>query len=133
MRRNRIIRLLIRLLRIYTPFICVLSALLNGVFFFDETAPEIVYMFATLTGNSILVDLFMFSVSFRMCIWYKICVVTIMLMQIAGLLYNSFGLTEVIYYWAVMCFSITGVISFVVFFVLYVVFKKVRRIGKRLA
>jgi hypothetical protein len=62
-------RLLIRLIRIYTPFICTLMALVNGVLFMRGiTELPAIYLMATLTGNSVLVDLYMFATSMRMCI-----------------------------------------------------------------
>ena len=57
-------RSLIRLIRIYTPFICTVMTLLNGVLFIKGvTELPAIYLMATLTGNSVLVDLYMFATS----------------------------------------------------------------------
>lgn len=50
-------KILIKLTRIYTPFICTIMALVNGVLFMGGvTELPAIYLMATLTGNSILVD-----------------------------------------------------------------------------
>lgn len=47
-------------------------------------------LMATLTGNSVLVDLYMFTTSMRMCVWYKLNLLCLLLIQICGLLYNYY-------------------------------------------
>lgn len=62
-----------KFIRIYTPFICTIMALVNGVLFMKGvTELPTIYLMATLSGNSILVDVYMFSASAKMCIWYKL-------------------------------------------------------------
>ena len=47
--------------------------LLSGVLFIKGvTGPPAIYLMATLIGNSVLVDLYMFATSMRMCVWYKL-------------------------------------------------------------
>lgn len=113
-------RILIRLVRIYTPFICTLMALLNGVLFIGGvTELPSVYLLATLTGNSILVDIYMLVTSLRMCIWYKLNLVCLLAIQVSGLLYNYYMLDTSIYLWAVVLFAATGIVFFLVFRVFY--------------
>ena len=113
-------RFLIRLIRIYTPFICTLMALVNGVLFIRgaEELPTI-YLFATLTGNSVLVDSYMFVTSLRMCIWYKMNLICLVLIQICGLLYNYFDIDTSLYLWIVVLLAAMGVIFFLVFRIFY--------------
>ena len=113
-------RILIRLVRIYTPFICTLMALLNGVLFIGGvTELPSVYLLATLTGNSILVDIYMLVTSTRMCVWYKLNLVCLLAIQVSGLLYNYYMLDTSIYLWAVVLFAATGIVFFLVFRVFY--------------
>lgn len=113
-------RFLIRFIRIYTPFICTVMALVNGVLFMrGVTELPAVYLMATLTGNSVLVDLYMFATSMRMCIWYKLNLLCLLLIQICGLLYNYYDIDTSLYLWAVVLLATMGVLFFLIFRVLY--------------
>lgn len=113
-------RLLIRFIRIYTPFICTVMALVNGVLFLGGvTELPSVYLMATLTGNSVLVDLYMLTISMRMCIWYKLNLLCLLLIQICGLLYNYYDIDTSLYLWVVVLLAAMGVLFFLIFRVLY--------------
>lgn len=113
-------RLLIRLIRIYTPFICTLMALVNGVLFMRGiTELPAIYLMATLTGNSVLVDLYMFATSMRMCIWYKLNLLCLLLIQISGLMYNYYNLDTSLYLWVTVLFAAIGIVFFLIFRIFY--------------
>ena len=113
-------RLLIRFLRIYTPFICTLMALLNGVYFIsDYPMDNFAFLASALTGNSILLDIYMFITSLRMCIWYKLNLLCLLLVQMCGILYSYFDIDTSLYLWVVVLLSALGIICFLVFRVLY--------------
>lgn len=113
-------RLLIRFIRIYTPFICTVMALVNGVLFMGGvTELPTIYLMATLTGNSVLVDLYMFVTSMRMCIWYKLNLFCLLLIQICGLMYNYYDIDTSLYLWTVVLFSAMGVMFFLIFRIFY--------------
>lgn len=121
-RINRISRIYYALIRLYTPFICTIAALVNGVYllwFEEQIVTEQVYLFATITGNSILVDEYMFATSRRMCIWYKLNIRFLLVVQILGLCYNYFNMDEVLYLHGVVISSGIGFICFVIFKVFY--------------
>lgn len=55
-------RHLIRFIRIYTPFICTIMALLNGVLFMKgATEISLINLLAAISGNSIIVVLYIIS------------------------------------------------------------------------
>lgn len=113
-------RLLIRLIRIYTPFICTIMALVNGVLFMrGETEIPLIDLLANVSGNSIVVILYMFATSMRMCIWYKLNLFCLLLIQICGLLYNYYDIDTSLYLWVVVLLAAMGVIFFLIFRVLY--------------
>ena len=113
-------RLLIRLIRIYTPFICTLMALVNGVLFMRGiTELPAIYLMATLTGNSVLVDLYMFATSMRMCIWYKLNLLCLLLIQISGLMYNYYNLDTSLYLRVTVLFAAIGIVFFLIFRIFY--------------
>lgn len=113
-------RNLIRFIRIYTPFICTVMALLNGVLFMGGiTELPAIYLIATLTGNSVLVDLYMFATSMGMCIWYKLNLLCLLLIQICGLMYNYYDIDTSLYLWVVVLLSAMGVMFFLIFRIFY--------------
>ena len=115
---------LIRVIRIYTPFICTITVLLNGVLFLSGiTELSAVYLMATVSGNSILLDLYILATSRRMCIWYKLTVVLLLMVQICGLLYNHFDFKYSLYIWIVILLSLAGVLSFLIFRIIHRVMK----------
>ena len=111
---------LIKLIRIYTPFICTLAALLNGVLYLEEIpCTPALYLMATLTGNSVLINLYILVTSLRMCIWYKLNLICLLMIQICGLLYSYCGIAEAPYLWAVVLFAIAGILFFLIFKIFY--------------
>lgn len=111
---------LIRFIRIYTPFICTVMALLNGVLFMKGvTELPAIYLMATLTGNSVLVDLYMFATSMRMCVWYKLNLLCLLLIQLCGLMYNYYDIDTSLYLWAVVLPSAMGILFFLIFRIFY--------------
>ena len=113
-------RFLIRILRIYTPFICTVMALVNGVLFMRGiTELPAIYLMATLTGNSVLVDLYMFATSMRMCIWYKLNLLCLLLIQISSLMYNYYNLDTSLYLWVTVLFAAIGIVFFLIFRIFY--------------
>lgn len=113
-------RLVVRFLRIYTPFICTLMALLDGVYFMSGAPMDnFAFIISALTGNSILLDIYMLVVSLRMCIWYKLNLLCLLLTQICGVLYNYYDIDASLYLWTVVLLSACGIICFLVFRIFY--------------
>lgn len=109
-------RILVRMLRIYTPFICTVMALLNGVYFLrGGEEGSFVFLSFALTGNSILVDLYMVVTSFRMCVWYKMNLACLLTVQVLGALYDCLGMEFSIYLLVVVLLSALGIIFFLIF------------------
>ena len=113
-------RNLIRFICIYTPFICTVMALLNGVLFMKgATGIPLIDLLATVSGNSIIVVLYMFVTSMRMCIWYKLNLFCLLLTQICGLMYNYYDIDTSLYLWVVVLLSAIGVMFFLIFRIFY--------------
>lgn len=110
----------IRFIRIYTPFLCTIMAFLNGVLFIKgEEGIPMIELLATFSGSSIIVVLYMFAASMRMCIWYRMNLFCLLLIQICGLLYNYYNIDTSLYLWVVVLLSAMGVIFFLIFRILY--------------
>ena len=109
-----------RFIRIYTPFICTIMALVNGVLFMKGvTELPTIYLMATLSGNSILVDAYMFSDSTKMCIWYKLNLLCLLLIQVCGLAYDYYGISISLYLWIVVLLAAMGILFFLIFRIFY--------------
>lgn len=125
-------RLLIRLIRIYTPFICTIMALVNGVLFIGGMPKlPVIYFFATLTGNSVFVDLYMLVTSMRMCIWYRLNLLCLLFIQISGMVYNYFDIDTSLYLWVVTLSAAMGVVFFLMFRLGYTVTRSFGCIRRR--
>ena len=112
--------MMLRLIRIYTPFFCTLMALLNGVLFIKgETEIPAIHMLASVSGSSIVMVLYMFATSLRMCIWYKLNLLCLLILQLCGLMYNYYGIDASIYLWSVVLISGLGIIFFLMFKIFY--------------
>lgn len=108
--------ILLRLIRIYTPFICVLTSLIYGVMYLKGvTFENFDYIMSTMTGNSILMVLFMFSCSKTMCIWYKMNLLSLLLIHVTSLLYFYTELPFTLYCYFVILFAAFGLISFIIY------------------
>lgn len=113
-------RMLVKLIRIYTPFICTLVALINGVYFMRGGEENtFVFLSSALTGNSIIVDIYMIAMSFRMCFWYKLNIAFLMAVQVIGALYDCLELEFSVYLLIVVLLSTAGVMCFLIFRILH--------------
>lgn len=107
---------MIRFIRIYTPFIMTLFTLINALIFLCELdTPDIEYLFAIMTGNSILLTAYMYCVSLRMCIWYKLNLLCLLLTQLLSLAYNYLEIDNALYLWTIILFCSFGIVCFLIF------------------
>lgn len=105
-----------KLVKIYTPFICTLVALIYGVLLLLEIKfPNADYILSAITGNSILVVEYMWANSKRMCIWYKLNLLCLLLVHIDGLVYFLSDMNFKPYCYIVVLCSTIGIIFFVVY------------------
>lgn len=103
-------------IRIYTPFICTIAAHINGVcFLFGNIHQDTIFLFSTISGNSILVNLYMFVNSLRMCIWYKLNILCLLLIHITSILYNYLNISDSVYLEIVVLLSSLGILFFLIF------------------
>lgn len=111
---------MLHFIRVYTPLILSVLALLNAVLFMSEEENcETVYLIANMASSSLLIDIYIFSVSRRMCIWYKLNIICLILIHISGLIYNGAWIDESIYPYIIAVFSAIGIIFFLIFRIFY--------------
>ena len=120
---KHILRLILRAIRIYTPFICTFVALINGVLLdkygYEKVPDGFLFLSSSMAGNSIIVVLYFFSASMKMCIWYKLNLFFLLLNQIAGLFYYYNYVDFDRYTYLTILFSMAGVGCFLLFKMLY--------------
>lgn len=105
-----------KLLRIYTPFICTLVALIYGVLLLmDIEFANADYILSAVTGNSIIVVAYMWATSKRMCIWYKLNLLCLLLIHIDGLIYFLSDMNFTPYCYSVILIATAGLIFFIIY------------------
>ena len=79
--------MILRLIRIYTPFILALTAIIHGVLFLSNYQGLLYRIISEFTGHSILIILYILSASKNMCIWYKVTNYLLLSIHIFNLAY----------------------------------------------
>ena len=111
---------MLHFIRVYTPLILSILALLNAFMFMSEEENyTLVYLIANTASSSLLIDFYILSVSRRMCIWYKLNILCLILIHISGLLYNGAWIDESIYPYIIAVLSAIGIIFFLIFRIFY--------------
>lgn len=77
-----------RLIRIYTPFICALAAIIHGVLYLTNYDGCLYWVLGNLTGHSILLIAYIIATSKRMCKWYKITTYLLFSINLVNILYR---------------------------------------------
>lgn len=75
------------LIRIYTPFISALIALIHGVLLLSDYDGILLWILGELTGHSVLMIAYILATSRRMCKWYKITVILLLLPHLINIGY----------------------------------------------
>ena len=76
-----------KLIRIYTPFISALIALIHGVLLLLDYDGVLLWILGELTGHSVLMIAYILATSRRMCKWYKITAVLLLLPHLINIGY----------------------------------------------
>lgn len=104
-----------RLIRIYTPFICALSALIHGVLSLCEYDGYAYYVLSDMTGHSLLLLSYVFATSKRMCKWYKLTCWLLVLIHVLNLSYVAFGIEYYTILYAGLVINILALITFLIY------------------
>lgn len=111
---------LVRFIRIYTPLICTIMVLINGLLISRGNIPEdFIFLSSATTGHSILVIMYFFVTTLRMCIWYRLNLLCLLLIQLCGIAYNYMNIEFSLYVNALVLLSILGILFFLIFKVFY--------------
>jgi hypothetical protein len=105
----------LKLLRVYTPFILTLAALISitTVLFIDE--PSFSLVMSELFGGSIFLDIYLWITSRKMCIYYKTNILCLGLTHVSNILYDYFLISDTLYLITIIILLMLGTISFIIF------------------
>ena len=103
-----------RLIRIYTPFICSIVAIIHGVLFLRGYDGMIYSIFSDITGHSILLISFVLATSKRMCRWYRYTCWLLLLVHFVNLLYY-FGADYFKVVYAGLVINFISLITFLIY------------------
>lgn len=103
-------------IRIYTPFIITIFTLINSLLFLtDVDTAKFAYILSIISGNSVLLTTYIYYVSRRMCIWYKLNLFCLLLTQLLSLAYNCLEINFSLYIWTVVLFCSFGIACLLIF------------------
>ena len=117
--------MILRLIRIYTPFILAIAALIHGVLYFNDYNGIIYRLLGELTGHSLFVNLYMIASSEKMCKWYKMTIYFLLSIHIIGLFYYCGFIKDIM---VVMYLTMVMNIFAVIFFLIYRVTRGITKI-----
>lgn len=104
-----------RLIKIYTPFICAVTALIHGVLSLSGYDGMIYGILSEFTGHSILIIFYILSTSKKMCIWYKITNYLLLSLHIFNFAYYAHWITYNDILYAGVIINIIAILSFIAF------------------
>jgi hypothetical protein len=104
-----------RLIKIYTPFICAITAIIHGVLFLKGYKGQAYYILNDITGHSILLILYVLATSKKMCKWYKITCNLLLSIHILNISYSIFSFSYFTAIYASISLNIFAVITFLIY------------------
>lgn len=103
-----------RFIRIYTPFICAIAAIVHGIIFLQGKDSEFLCLLGDITGHSIIMIAYILSSSRRMCRWYKY---TCYLLLFSHAINISYVIFDIDYYRIINAGLVINFISVITFLV----------------
>lgn len=124
--------MLARLLRIYTPFICAVSASIHGVLLLCKVNSIWLNVLGEFTGHSIFVMLYIFATTNRrMCKWYWRTNYLLLSVHFVNLLYYAKVLPFQNVLYASVVLNIMALIAFLIYRFAVGITNLLRLYGKR--
>lgn len=103
-----------RLIRIYTPFICALAAIIHGVLYLSGYDGIYLYTICEFTGHSIIMVAYLLAASKRMCRWYRYTCWLLLLVHFVNLL-HYFGADYFKVLYAGLVINLISLITFLIY------------------
>ena len=104
-----------RLIKIYTPFICALSAIIHGVLYFIKYRGIMYSILNEFTGHSFLLIIYIICSSKKMCIWYKITNYLLLSIHIFNICCTLGYIEKKMLFNTILVINILALISFLIY------------------
>lgn len=112
-----------RLVQLYAPFVCTITAYINGYKFLNGSLTDsFVYNCSINAGFSVIMVLYVMATAKRMCIWYKMNLGCLLGICACSFIYKYTPISEVVYFYAVTLLSGIGIIFFLLTLITYRLF-----------
>ena len=104
-----------RLIRIYTPFLCAVIAIIHGVLFLCGYKGVLMLILGEFTGHSLLLIAYVLSTCKRMCIWYKLTNWILLFTHVINIMYyyKLIDASHIIY--ALIIVNTFALITFIIY------------------
>lgn len=114
---RRITNVIKKLIRIYTPFILAIGALINGILSINEYDGLLYRIISEFTGHSFIVIAYFISTHKRMCKWYKYTNYLLFIIHIPNVLYyyDIVFKYEIEVFYTAIVLSILALITFLIY------------------
>lgn len=112
-----------KFIKLYTPFICAIISTIHGVLLVNKVQTSFYFIAQELTGNSILLLLYVLVHSKRMCKWYKLSIYSLLAIHVLNLAYYIKLIDVPILLKLGICINITSILFWLVFRITYRVSK----------
>lgn len=104
-----------RLIRLYTPFICALTAIIHGVLYLTRYDGSLTVVLSEFTGHSILLILYVICTSQKMCKWYKITNYLLLSIHLMNIVYIAGYMPYDILLYLGILINIIALITFLIY------------------
>ena len=104
-----------KLIRIYTPFICALVAIIHGVLYLMHYKGVFNIILSEFTGHSILLIIYILATSKRMCKWYKITNYLLLSIHFINIGYITHLITYDVLLYVGIIINIIALITFLIY------------------
>lgn len=119
--------LIYKFVKLYTPFICAVISVIHGVLILNNVNSSVLRCIGDFTGHSMLVLLFIWIHSKRMCKWYKLSIIMLFLIHVMNITYYITGIIPIwIILYGGLILNIASVMCWLIFRVTYKTSKAIR-------
>lgn len=108
-----------KFIKLYTPFICAIISTIHGVLLVNKVQTSFYFIAQELTGNSILLLLYVLVHSKRMCKWYKLSIYSLLAIHVLNFAYHIKLIDVPVLLKLGICVNITSILFWLMFRITY--------------
>lgn len=108
-----------KFIKLDTPFICAIISTIHGVLLVNKVQTSFYFIAQELTGNSILLLLYVLVHSKRMCKWYKLSIYSLLAIHVLNFAYHIKLIDVPVLLKLGICVNITSILFWLMFRITY--------------